>query len=130
MAADGKIYLANEDGEVIVVAAGREFKHVVTNSTGELLMATPALSHGVMYIRGMNHLFAIGRPATDTRRPNCPRGDSLSELFLYPGCRPPRSVGPASGGSRDRRWRNHDSIGTMPALVGSVTRCCYESVEA
>jgi outer membrane protein assembly factor BamB len=61
VAADGKIYLANEDGEMLVVAAGAEFKHLATNSMGELLMATPALSEGVMYVRSSNGLFAIGR---------------------------------------------------------------------
>jgi outer membrane protein assembly factor BamB len=64
VAADGKIYLSNEDGEIVVVKAGREFGHVATNSMGELLMATPALSEGVMYVRAVSHLFAIGsRPA-------------------------------------------------------------------
>jgi len=33
---------------------------------GELLMATPALSGGVMYVRAVNHVFPIGR-ATGTR---------------------------------------------------------------
>ena len=61
VAADGKIYLSSEDGEMLVVAAGREFKHVGTNSMGELLMATPALSNGVMFVRGTDHLFAVGR---------------------------------------------------------------------
>jgi outer membrane protein assembly factor BamB len=61
VAADGKIYLSNEDGEIIVVAAGREFKHLGTNSMGELLMATPALSEGVMYVRSAAGLFAVGR---------------------------------------------------------------------
>jgi hypothetical protein len=28
---------------------------------GELVMATPALSDGVMYVRGVSTLFAIGR---------------------------------------------------------------------
>jgi hypothetical protein len=28
---------------------------------GELLMATPALSSGVMYVRSANSLFAVGR---------------------------------------------------------------------
>ena len=50
VAADGKIYLSNEDGDIIVVAAGPEFKQIATNSMGELLMATPALSEGVMYV--------------------------------------------------------------------------------
>ena len=62
VAADGKIYLSNEDGEIIVVGAGREFNHIATNPMGELLMATPALSRGVMYVRATSHLFAVGRP--------------------------------------------------------------------
>ena len=60
VAADGKIYLSNEDGEMLVVGAGPTFKHIATNSIGELLMATPALSDGVMYVRGASSLFAIG----------------------------------------------------------------------
>ena len=42
VAADGKIYLSNEDGEMLVVEAGEAFKHLATNSMGEMLMATPA----------------------------------------------------------------------------------------
>ena len=57
--ADDKIYLSSEDGEMLVMAAGREFKHLATNSMGELLMATPALSEGVMYVRSSASLFAI-----------------------------------------------------------------------
>jgi outer membrane protein assembly factor BamB len=60
VAADGKIYLSNEDGDMLVVRAGRTFEHIATNSIGELLMATPALSDGVMYVRGVSSLFAIG----------------------------------------------------------------------
>ena len=61
IAADGKIYLPNEDGEILVVSAGEKFAHVATNSMGELLMATPALSDGVMYVRTAQSLFAVGR---------------------------------------------------------------------
>jgi outer membrane protein assembly factor BamB/protein tyrosine phosphatase (PTP) superfamily phosphohydrolase (DUF442 family) len=61
VAADGKIYLSNEDGEIIVVAAGQKFSHIATNTMGELLMATPALSDGVMYVRSSESVFAIGR---------------------------------------------------------------------
>lgn len=59
--ADGKIYLSNEDGEMLVVEAGAAFKLMATNSIGEMLMATPALSDGIMYVRGVSTLFAIGR---------------------------------------------------------------------
>lgn len=61
VAADGRIYLSSEDGDIIVVAAGREFGKIAVNPMGELLMATPALSNGVLYVRSASSLFAIGR---------------------------------------------------------------------
>jgi outer membrane protein assembly factor BamB len=61
VASDGKLYLSNEDGDMLVIAAGKQFAHVATNPMGELLMATPALSEGVMYVRSSSSLFAIGR---------------------------------------------------------------------
>lgn len=61
VAADGKIYLSNEDGEILVITAGEKFAQVATNSMGELLMATPAFSEGVMYVRSAQSLFAVGR---------------------------------------------------------------------
>jgi outer membrane protein assembly factor BamB len=61
VAADGKIYLSSEDGDVVVVEAGRTFKQVAENDMGELVMATPALSNGVMYVRTSKSLVAIGR---------------------------------------------------------------------
>jgi outer membrane protein assembly factor BamB len=60
VAADGKIYLSSEDGEILVIEAGETFKHIATNSMGETLMATPALSEGMMLVRGGSTLFAIG----------------------------------------------------------------------
>jgi outer membrane protein assembly factor BamB len=61
VAADGKIYISSEDGEISVIAAGSPFKQIAANPMGELLMATPALSQGVMYVRSSKSLFAIGR---------------------------------------------------------------------
>lgn len=59
VAADGKIYVSGEDGDVMVVSAGATFSHIATNSMGEPLMATPALSGGVMFVRTSGHLFAV-----------------------------------------------------------------------
>ena len=61
VASDDKIYLSNEDGEILVISAGEKFNHIATNSMGELLMATPALSEGVMYVRSSSSLFAVGK---------------------------------------------------------------------
>jgi outer membrane protein assembly factor BamB len=59
IASDGKIYLCNEDGVIDVVAADRTFQHVATNDMGEPIMATPALSRGLLFVRTMNSVFAI-----------------------------------------------------------------------
>ena len=61
IAADGKIYLSNEDGGIAIVVADRTFRHVATNDMGEPIMATPALSRGVLFVRTMNGVFAIKR---------------------------------------------------------------------
>ena len=59
--ADGKIYLSSEDGEISVISAGTKFTQIATNDMGETLMATPALSEGVLYARTAKNVFAIGR---------------------------------------------------------------------
>jgi outer membrane protein assembly factor BamB len=59
IAAAGRVYLTSEDGEIHVVKAGGAFELLATNPMGEVLMATPALADGVLYIRGMQHLFAV-----------------------------------------------------------------------
>jgi len=61
VAADGKVYLPSEDGQVFVVKTGPKFELLATNPMGELLMATPAISAGMMFVRTQHHLFAIGR---------------------------------------------------------------------
>jgi outer membrane protein assembly factor BamB len=61
VAADGKLYLASEDGDMFVVQMGRTFKLLGRYSMGEPLMATPALGDQTMYVRGERHLFAIGK---------------------------------------------------------------------
>jgi outer membrane protein assembly factor BamB len=60
VAAEGKIYLSSEDGEILVIGAGPEFSHIATNTMGDTIMATPALSGGVMYVRTARTLFAVG----------------------------------------------------------------------
>ncbi len=61
VASDGKIYLASEDGDIFAVKAGATFGLLGNNHIGQPLMATPAISEGVMFVRAQNDLFAIGR---------------------------------------------------------------------
>jgi outer membrane protein assembly factor BamB len=61
VASDGRIYLSNEDGDVFVVEAGRTFRQIASSEMGDLVMATPALSNGAMFVRTATSLVAIGR---------------------------------------------------------------------
>lgn len=61
VAADGKVYLASEDGRVFVLKAGPVFEPLATNDMTESTLATPALSEGAMIWRTQHHLLAVGR---------------------------------------------------------------------
>lgn len=59
VAADGKVYVTSEDGEIYVIKAGMEFEVLAVNEMGETCMATPAISRGTLYFRTRNYLVAI-----------------------------------------------------------------------
>jgi outer membrane protein assembly factor BamB len=59
VAADGKIYLASEDGDVFIVKAGPQYELLGTNAIGEVVMSTPAISDGTLIVRGLRNVFAI-----------------------------------------------------------------------
>ena len=61
MASDGRIFLPGEDGDIFVVRAGPEYELLATNAIPETIMASPAISDGVLYVRGKDHLYAIAR---------------------------------------------------------------------
>jgi outer membrane protein assembly factor BamB len=61
VAANGQLYLASEDGDIFVVKAGPKYELLATNSVGEVVMATPAISDGIVIVRGLRNVFAIGR---------------------------------------------------------------------
>lgn len=63
VASDGKIYLSSEDGDVFVVKAGPKYELLSTNHVGEVMMASPAISDGLLIVRGLNHVFAFGEAA-------------------------------------------------------------------
>lgn len=72
VAADGKLYFASEDGEVFVVKAGPKYEYLGTNPVGEVMMATPAISDGLLIVRGVKHLFAFGDVPAKTSKASKP----------------------------------------------------------
>ena len=65
VAADGKLYLSGEDGDVFVIKAGPKYELIATNPMGEVMMATPAISEGMIFVRTISHVYGIaGASAT------------------------------------------------------------------
>ena len=60
VAADGRLYVASEDGEIYVLNAGPGLTQIAKNDMKEVIMATPAISDGVIVVRTLGHLYGIG----------------------------------------------------------------------
>jgi outer membrane protein assembly factor BamB len=61
VAADGLVYFLADDGLMKVVRPGDKLDVVAENALDEYCYASPAISHGQMFIRGEKHLFCIGK---------------------------------------------------------------------
>lgn len=61
VAFDGKLLLTSEDGDTFVIKAGPKHEVIATNSVAEPVYASPAISDGMIFIRGEKNLYCIGR---------------------------------------------------------------------
>ena len=59
--ADGRLYFANEDGDIYVARAGRTYQELAKNEMKEVIMSTPAISDGLIVVRTLNHVYGIGQ---------------------------------------------------------------------
>lgn len=60
VASNGRIYLSDNDGKTFVVEAGKEFRLLHTNSLGERITASPAISGSDLIYRTDSRLYCIG----------------------------------------------------------------------
>lgn len=58
--ADGKVYIASEQGKVVVLRAAGDWEILAINDFDSEIYATPAISEGRMFIRTRDTLYAIG----------------------------------------------------------------------
>ena len=59
VAAGGKLYFANEDGDVYVLKAGPVYELMAQNRLGEVQMATAAITGDMILYRTQHHLLAL-----------------------------------------------------------------------
>jgi len=58
--ADGRIYFLSEEGESVVIAPGKELKHLATNQLDGRTLASMAVAGGSIFVRSETHLYRIG----------------------------------------------------------------------
>ena len=63
VAGNGKIYVAGENGFVVVLEQGPKLKFLAKNDIGETCLSTPAIADGRIFIRGRETLFCFGEEA-------------------------------------------------------------------
>jgi outer membrane protein assembly factor BamB len=63
----GHVFFVSEDGDTVVVKAGRSPQIVGRNPLGERIIASPAIADGRIFIRTDDHLFAIGARGGNSR---------------------------------------------------------------
>ncbi len=56
----GRLYCADRDGNVVVLAAAGKYELLSRNPLGEATCATPAVADGVIYFRTDSHVFSLG----------------------------------------------------------------------
>jgi len=58
---EGRIYIQSDKGITTVVRPGKTFEKLAENDLGEESYASPVISQGQIFLRGVSHLFAIGK---------------------------------------------------------------------
>jgi outer membrane protein assembly factor BamB len=61
VASGHQIYIASEEGVIVVLDAGDKLKVLATNKLDGPILATPALVDGNIYVRTEKHLYAFGK---------------------------------------------------------------------
>jgi outer membrane protein assembly factor BamB len=60
LVADGKIYLGDEDGDMVVFALAPTLKVLAKNNMGAAIYTTPVAADGMLFVATRTHLVAVG----------------------------------------------------------------------
>ena len=68
---DGKIYLAGENGTVVVLDNSANYEELARNDMGESILATPAIADGRLFIRTRTRLLCVSAEPSSVSFANC-----------------------------------------------------------
>ena len=66
LAADGKVYIGDEDGDLTVFQASKEKKVLSQTNLGAPIYSTPVAANGALYVSSNTHLFCFSGNPTQT----------------------------------------------------------------
>lgn len=69
VAADGKIYIGNMDGRMVVLEAGPEWKVLTNNDLGDEIWASPAIADRHIYVRTKTKIYDFAAKAKIAKKP-------------------------------------------------------------
>lgn len=72
LAADGKVYVGDEDGDFVVLAAAKEKKVISETNLNASIYSTPVIANGVIYVGTQTHLYALYDSARAAGLPDQP----------------------------------------------------------
>jgi outer membrane protein assembly factor BamB len=79
LVADGKVYLGDEDGDFVILAATQEKKILDETNLWAPVYSTPIVANGVLYVATQTHLYAIHDTARAASNP-----DEVPKVKLNP----------------------------------------------
>ena len=85
MYADGKVYVADEDGDIRIFSASKTAPkkgEVIEHNMGAASYCSPVLCNGVLYLMTRDHLFAVKNGASNPR-PKKPNSSLVIEMGMW-----------------------------------------------
>jgi len=57
--ADGRVYLGDEDGDIVVLQHGKQLKVLAEMNMGSAVYSTMVPAHGTLFVNNRSQLFAL-----------------------------------------------------------------------
>ncbi|MHC4726373.1 MAG: outer membrane protein assembly factor BamB family protein [Planctomycetota bacterium] len=103
-----KLYLLTEEGVMLIIQAGPEYKELTKCELGEKCYASPAFLDGRIYIRGLENLYCIGTKGETTLYPSF---EQVSQN--WPGFRGPEGLGIVDFNDIPDSWNGKSGEGIL-----------------
>jgi hypothetical protein len=99
--ADGRLYLGDEDGDIVIMQPGKTLKVLGEMNMGSSVYSSPVPANGTLFISNRNQLFALkagasGGQTTGAAKPATEGGNAPTPVTQPPAQQPPTQKPPSA----------------------------------